>query len=146
MAIKKQFTELHAFLEANKNRKVSTILDELTEMMSGSARADKTFIKDADGNITHIYCYYHKVWEALDEHAYGLKKNSTTGYNTMCKAGVNQWSKQQRVAKQAKELVLEQVASGELNAGDIKAKLDEIESARTEIVFTDDYVKSAQPE
>ena len=144
MAIKKQYQELFDFINSNKQKKISSVYDELVQLMSASTRMEATFKKDSDGNITHIYCYYHKKWEDLSVHEFGTKSKSTTGYNTMCKVGVNQWSKQQREAKRAKELMLEQVASGEVRAEDIQTRLAEIEQERTTIVYPDNYIETEQ--
>lgn len=133
MTIKKQFSDLIAFLEANQGKKVSTLMPELIEMASAKV-TQKTFHKDADENVVAIYCYYHKRWELLSEVEYGAKASSSTGFNTMCKEGVSQWTKQQRDAKKAKESVLDKVASGELTADQIPVELAEIERNRQAVV------------
>jgi hypothetical protein len=131
--IKKDFVELVAFLEANKGKKVSTILEEFTGMCAAKNNA-KNFQKDEEGNVTHVFCYYHKQWEAVSDHAYGAKKGTATGLNSMCKEGVNQWSKQQRDAKKSKDELLQSVATGETPADELTTKLEEIEAARNAIV------------
>lgn len=133
MTIKKAYVEIVELLEANSNKKVSTILPQLMELMTAKV-SSKTFMKDEDGNVTHVFCYYHKEWEAVADVPYGAKANTATGLNTMCKAGVSAWSKQQRVAKKAKEELLAKVASGALAAEDLQDELAAIEAARTEIV------------
>ncbi len=131
--IKKMYKEIYSILEANSNRKVSTVLPQLVELMSAKTKSS-TVRRDEEGNITHIFCYYHKEWEDVTTHEYGSKKHSSTGLNTMCKKGASNWSKQQRVAKQAKTKLLEQVALGEVAGDDVSALMDEIEANRTEIV------------
>lgn len=131
--IKKQFEELVALLEANKGKKVSTILPQVVELCSAKQQA-KTFKLDDEGNVTHVYCYYHKEWEDVSECAYGTKKSSASGLNSMCKAGYNQWSKQQRDYKKAKEQLLQDVADGEVEASELQAMLNDLEAKRTEIV------------
>ena len=131
MAIKKDFQAIVEFLEANQNKKVSTILEQLREMCSQSNTV--TFKKDADGNVTEVFCYYHKRWELVSEHEYGKKaSNKATGLNTMCKVGYNQWAKQQSIAKKAKEQLLTRVAAGE--ELDINVELELIEAQRQLIV------------
>ena len=76
MTIKKQFEEVYAFLEANKNKKVATIFDDVVALMSsksGGSDIGKTFIKDDEGNVIGVYCYYHKKWEAVSVAEYGVK-------------------------------------------------------------------------
>lgn len=129
MTIKKDFVELHAILAENSNKKVSTILPQLVELMSRKNNASgqaNTFIKDDDGNTIAIYCYYHKKWELLSQCDYGSKQGTATGFNTMCKEGVSKWTKQQRVKKQAEANLLTQVASKELDVEDIPTKQLEI--------------------
>lgn len=133
MTIKKQFEELVALLEANKSKKVSTILPEILELCSAKQQA-KTFKLNEEGEVTHVYCYYHKQWEDVSECPYGTKKSSASGLNSMCKVGYNQWSKQQRDYKKAKEELLQQVADGEVLGGDVPGLLEELEEARTQIV------------
>ena len=131
MAIKKDFQLIVEFLEANQNKKVATILEQLREMCSQQNTV--TFKKDDEGNVTEVFCYYHKRWELVSEHEYGKKaSNKATGLNTMCKAGYNQWTKQQSAAKKAKEQLLARVAAGE--ELDIGAELELIEAQRQLIV------------
>ena len=116
--IKKAYVELYNILEANKNKKVSTILPQLVELMTAK-QSQKNFITDEDGNVTHIYCYYHKQWEDISVAEYGAKKSSATGLNSMCKEGVSSWTKQQRQLKAINDEAMDLVVKGELQPGDI---------------------------
>ena len=131
MAIKKDFQALVDFLETNQNKKVATIIEQIREMCSQQNTV--TFKKDADGNVTEVFCYYHKRWESLATHEYGKKaSNKATGLNTMCKVGLNQWTKQQTAAKKAREQLLARVAAGE--ELDIAQELELIEAQRQLII------------
>ena len=102
MNTKKAYIEIIKFLEANSNKKVSTILSEvkaMTQSKNSSNVEGRTFYKDDEDNTIAIFCYYFKKWMRLDEVEFGLKANTASGYNTMCKVGVSNWTKQQRVAK-----------------------------------------------
>ena len=133
MAIKKDYVELVNFLETNKNKKVETILEIVREMCS--QKVETTFKKDENGNVTHVYCYYHKVWEDVSQVEYGKKaSNKATGLNTMCKVGLNQWSKQQRVAQKEKNELLEKMAKGEVTQEEFTQELDAIELRRNTII------------
>lgn len=133
MAIKKDYVELVNFLETNKNKKVETILDIVREMCS--QKVETTFKKDENGNVTHVFCYYHKVWEDVSQVEYGKKaSNKATGLNTMCKVGLNQWSKQQRVAQKEKNELLEKMAKGEVTQEEFTQELDAIELRRNTII------------
>ena len=132
-SIKKDYLELVSFLETNKNKKVETILEQIREMCS--SKNETTFRKDEDGNITHVFCYYHKVWEDVAVVEYGKKaSNKATGLNTMCKVGLNAWSKQQRVAQKEKNELLTKMAKGEVTQEEFNLELDAIEVRRTTIV------------
>jgi len=120
--VKKQFEEIYAVLEENKGKKVQTILPQLIELMSkknNASGAANTFIKDDEGNVVAIFCYYHKKWELVSECEYGSKKGTATGLNTMCKEGVSKWTKQQRVKKAAEAELLTKVSCGDLAVEDI---------------------------
>ncbi len=141
MQVKKQYEAIYAILEANKNRKVSTVLPELIELMQakrGGSDIGKTFLKTEEGDTYAVYCYYHKQWELVSEAEYGKKANTATGLNTMCKEGVSQWGKQQRNFKKGKDDLLMQVANQELSAEELPALMDELEANRTVIVPRED--------
>lgn len=141
MKVKKAYTELFELLNNNRDKTVETIWAEIESLCSGSERAEKTFFKNDDNQIVSIYCYYHKRWEDISDHAYGRKVNSTTGYNTMCKIGVNQWTKQQRLAKLAKEELLSRVSQGLVDVTEIPAEQARIEDERKNIYYSDEYNK-----
>lgn len=134
--IKKQYVELVEFLEANKGKKISSIIDEVRAMCEAKKGGSdgKTFEKDEEGNVVRVFCWYHKEWEDVATTEYGTKKGTATGLNTMCKQGVSAWTKQQRVAKQAKNDVLNRIMSGELTTEEAQPLLAEIEDARTTII------------
>lgn len=132
MTIKKAFVELIDFLEANENKKVSTIIEE-AKLMCTSKTAQTTSIKDANDNVIAIFCYYHKQWELVDEVEYGSKASSATGLNSMCKVGTSLWTKAQRTAKQENADLLTKVGSGEVAVEDIAAEQAAIEHRRTTI-------------
>lgn len=142
MSIKKAYSDIVSFLEENKDKKVATILPIIIELASAkTSRAEgSTFVKDAQGNVVAILDYYFKRWmplvgdKAVD---FGAKQKTSTGYNTMCKEGVSQWTKQQREAKNASAELLKRVASGEVTPANIPAEQEAIELARKAIVPTE---------
>ena len=129
--IKKQFEPIFALLEENSNKKVSTILPQLVELMSRKTNTsgnDTCFLKDENNEVYAIYCYYHKKWELVSDVEYGTKKSTATGLNSMCKEGVSKWTKGQRVLKLAKEELLTKVMNGDIDVADIgqeQLKLEE---------------------
>lgn len=131
--IKKDYVELVKFLEANKGKKVSTILEEVKSMCSKKTN-DKTFKVDEEGNVTHVFCYYHKQWEEVGTYEYGPKKSTASKLNTMCKEGVSSWTKQQRIAKKEKEQLLVDLSSEVISVEDLPRLQQEIEDRRTTII------------
>lgn len=134
--IKKQYEEIYEILEANQNRKVSSIMDLLMPLMlSKGSGSDigKTFLKDAEGDTYAVFCYYHKKWELTKVAEYGSKANTATGMNTMCKEGANQWSKQQRAYKKTQNDLLTLVAANQMSVEDMQVELAAAEEARKRI-------------
>lgn len=135
-SIKKDFIAIVELLEANANKKVSSIMPQILELVtkraSGGSDIGKTFIKNDEGVVTHIYCYYHKQWEEVSH--YGAKASTASGYNTMCKEGVSSWTKQQRVAKQARDQLLTKLSNGEVTVDDLAGLQEAIEADRNVVV------------
>lgn len=141
MNIKKAYVELFEVLEANQGKKVSTIMPQLLELMtskSGGGVGGKTFVKDDEGQVTHVFCYYHKKWEAVAECEYGSKAGTATGLNTMCKEGVSAWTKQQRTFAKGKENLLTKLLDGEVTQEEAGTIQDELEAERTIVVPRED--------
>ena len=140
--IKKAYIEIANLLNDNKNKKVATILPQLMELMTaksgGGSDIGKTFLKDDNGEVFAVFCYYHKKWELVSECEFGAKKGTASGLNTMCKEGVSRWTKQQREAKKSKEALLDSVANGDIEVSDLADKQAEIEEARGEVIERED--------
>lgn len=127
MNIKKQYEEIYAILVANSNKKVSTVLPELQAIMTAK-QAQKNFITDEEGSVTHVFCYYHKEWEDISQAEYGNKANSASGLASMCKEGVSQWNKTQKAIKELKDTALAKVMAGELGPQDVPFWLENQEA------------------
>jgi len=138
MAIKKAYQEVIAFLEDNKDSKVKTILPGVIELCSaksgGFGGGEPKFLKDADGVVTHVFCYYHKMWEDVNAVEYGVKTTSPTGLNNMCKEGTSAWTKQQRSFKKGNEELLNQVMNEEIQPSDLAGLKADLEAKRGEVV------------
>lgn len=149
MSIKKAFIPLVELLEANKGKQVSSIMDKILELTSakagGGGRASNTVHKNDAGEVTHVFCYYHKKWEELAKVEYGKKASSPTGYSNMCKEGTAAWTKQQRDAKKGKDDLLASVAAGETKASDIKDRMAEIETERGKVIPREDKQGTKNP-
>ena len=136
MTIKKAYVELVELLEANKGKKVSTVLEQVRELCESKTQ-QSTVIKDADGNTIAIFCYYHKQWELVSDVEYSKKANTASGYNSMCKVGTSKWTKAQRVAKQANADILVELKSEKIKPADIEGIQADIESTRTTMDVTE---------
>ena len=143
MAIKKAFQPIIAFLEENKGSKVSTILDGAIELASakvGGGRSAENVLRDDEGNVVAVFCYYHKRYEPVADVEYGKKATSSTGLNSMCKEGTSNWTKQQRVAKKAGEQMLNDVMDGKLAREDMQAAREEIDTAKNVVIPREDGI------
>ena len=139
-SIKKVFTEINAFLSANQGKLVSEVMPELLAMMSAKVTNNgPASFKNEKGEVIAVYCYYHKKWELVNQHVYGAKSGTNTGLNSMCKLGVNQWTKQQREGKKAEAELLTKLANGELKVEDLVEARQSIEDKKSSIVFVESY-------
>ena len=140
--IKKAFQPIINILETNTDKKVSAVLEEVIALAAaktgGGGRSASTILRDAKGAVTHVFCYYHKMWEDVNVAEYGAKASSATGLSNMCKEGTSAWSKQQAAAKKAKEEMLAAVGTGELAPDAITKQLEKVEQARNKIVPRED--------
>lgn len=145
MAIKKAFQPIVDFLETNKDSKVKSIMQGVMDLCSAKSGGGggSTFVKNDAGVVTHVFCYYHKKWEEVGPCEFGAKASSPTGFNSMCKIGTSEWTKQQRAAKKANEALLASVASGEVAPGDIAKHQADIEVVKGIIVARPDGLGSA---
>lgn len=145
MSINKNFVELYALLSDNQEMKVIDLLPQIEELMQKSV-TDKTFRYNEDG-VLEIFCWYHKEWENTQEIEYGKKaSNKSTGLNTFCKVGVNQWTKQQRDYKAKSSALLEKIQTGELKPEDLKAEMDRLALERDKIEPRQEYLERKEAE
>lgn len=145
MTIKKAYTEIISLLEANRECKVKTIIEQAITLASaksgGGGGKASSFHRDEAGIVQAIFCYYHKVWLSPAVIEFGKKASSATGFNSMCKSGTSLWTKQQRVYKTGKSDLLDQVAKGDVEGTDVPAMLIALEEAKNLIVPIDgDYI------
>lgn len=138
--IKKDYVELVELLQANQNKKVSTIMDDiiaLTTRKSGGGANGSTVYR-VNGEVVAIYCYYHKKYELISHVDYGKKANTASGLNTMCKEGVSNWTKQQRTAKKAESDLLNQLAEGKIEPSELTALRADIDETKSSIIARED--------
>lgn len=132
--------DIELFLAENAKRKVGSISEDLLAMVAKlsvpkSSGSGKNFIKDSEGNVIAVFCYYHKVWELVEHIPYGKKtSNASTGLNTMCKEGTSNWTKQQKAFKKGESELLAKLSVGEVDVSDLPTLKQELEDAKTAIV------------
>ena len=134
MSVKKVYTNIIAFLEANADKKVKSILGELTEMCTAkSAGSSATTVhRNEAGEVAFIRCGYFGLWLPVAHVAWGVKATSASGFNPMCKEGNSLWTKQQRVAQKAREELLVNVGNNEIAIEDLAGLMEAIEAKRLE--------------
>lgn len=129
--IKKGYTELFAVLNENQDMTVSDIMDKLLPIME-KEMVEKTH-RYVDGRL-EVFCYYHKQWEFVDQVPYGSKKNTKTGYNTMCKVGTNNWTTQYRKYKESAGKILDMVKAKEITFEEIPEVQAKYKAEREKII------------
>lgn len=136
MAIKKAYENIVNFLNENQDKKVKSILPEVLEMCSakGAGGSASTFVKDEQGNVVAIRCGYYNKWMPTSHVKFGKKAGSASGFNSMSAEGTNNYSRQQREFKQAKDALLEKVIAGELSSEEARAEVEKLEEARKQII------------
>lgn len=136
-SVKKVFQPLMTLLVANQGSKVSAIMDQINELVSakvgGGGGKATTFHRLADGTVGAVKCYYFQKWMDPRLVDFGAKAGSATGLNTMCKAGLSLWTKQQSTFKKAKEALLAEVASGAVQPDEINDRIAALEAERDAI-------------
>lgn len=141
--VKKVFEPIVALLlaaiETNPKVRVSDVIAEVQELAKarvgeGGGGHATTFHKNEAGEVVGLRCYYFQKWFDPRTVETGKKANTPSGYNSMTKAGLNAWTKQQREYKAAKDGLLTQVAAGEVPQDQIGAKLEEFEKNRAAII------------
>lgn len=137
-SVKKVFQPLHTLLSANQSAVVSDLMDQINELVSakvgGGGGKATTFHRLADGTVAAVRCYYFGLWMDPRLVDFGAKAGSATGLNSMCKAGLSAWTKQQSAFKKAKEALLAQVAAGEVAPEDINDHLAKLEADRDAVI------------
>lgn len=118
MEVKKHYQELVDFLQANELKQVKTILDTVYSMTEKKRESIARY-NDA-GEVVEIFCYYHKQWENLSSIEYGIKKGSSTGYNTQCRLGQRAYAKIHRASAEVDKEAIALLISGELRQEELK--------------------------
>lgn len=146
--IKKTFVNLHSFLVANKDKKVSEILTGAEALMSSSSRGQgPAALRDADGNVvaqrdmvTKRICVvagsHAKIpavnSEDLKIFIFGVKAGTSTGLNSMHKVSCSWWTANNTARRKEHGEIFGRIAKGEVKATDGPA-----EQVRIDKVYAD---------
>lgn len=140
--VKKAFQNIVSFLEANKTKKVSEVLENIYSLSSAKNGSSKgtTYLADDKNTIVAIHCWYFKRWMPLIGSKlvkFGQKKGTSTGFNTMSLKGSSLWSKQNSAFKKDTTALLDQLTAKTLKVEDIPAAKEKIKLAKDKIEFTE---------
>lgn len=141
MAIKKIYEEVVKLLEANPDKKIKDILDEVISLCEAKrARGGITYIKDTKGTVVAILDYYYKRWMPTvgpKSVEFGVKESSSTGLNPSCKDGASLWTKQNRQMNNELKGILGLVKAKKLKIEDIDKEEARIKKKYTVIAETE---------
>jgi hypothetical protein len=143
--VRKTFVPMIDFLNANANKRVSTLLPTLLEMASSrTAQNDHVFYDAITGEVYAVLCYYHQKYEIVGTEKgqadYGNKAGSVTGLNNQCKEGTNAYSKRNREYKAANTELMNQLLSGKLTGEEGPAQKAAIDAAFLVVIPREDKV------
>lgn len=144
-----QWEKIQEILLSNKaSKKLTSALEELLKPKNGGTSMFPPKL-DKDGNITELYCQWHKKYEPVDNFKTSTK--SKTGYHYECKDAEKEWNLYAKEIKaQESELTklvdkildgeIEQVKAKELS-DDIKTQIAALKEARKNKVNFENFVK-----
>jgi len=130
--VKKIFSPLIDFLTENADKKVKTILADVEAMCQtkGAGSAVTTVLRNIDGVVTHVRCGFFKQWLPVNFVEFAVKPNTSSGFAPMSKEGTNLFSKRQRDYNKGRDLLLDQVVTGDLNPADLPGAIEKLEADR----------------
>jgi hypothetical protein len=130
--IKKAYQALISFMEANKDKKVSTILDDVKAMCSakqGGGGGARSFFKVGE-EVVAARCGFYEKWFDPKVVEFGNKAGTASGLNSMCKAGVNEWTARNNAVKKARDEGFAEFTEGKITGDELQARLKAAEDAR----------------
>lgn len=140
MAIKKMFSAIVDLLEANVDKKVSSVIEQvikLAEAKTGGGGGVSAFhvVEDV---VVAVRCSYHKLFFDPRVVDFGAKTSSATGLSSMSKDGTAKWNAQYKTAKEAEAGLLTRLTNGEIEVADIGTEQEAIATERALIVPLED--------
>jgi hypothetical protein len=93
-------------------------------------------VYDANGNVTHVFCTVHKLWEPVvdtDGNAVFIEDTKAkNGLRRYCDVGDKQWQERAKAYRATKDATLLDLLDGNIDNVDAKAIIDEADEARHE--------------
>ena len=122
--------DLILFLDKNKEKKVSSVINEVREMCSkfGGGGGDSVSLYDKNNKLVGLKCWYFEKWCCVIEGddrfiVFGLKVKNSSGFNNMSKRGCSLWYNGYNKFKKGElDLLRSSVGSG-ISEVEIKDKL-----------------------
>ncbi len=118
-------------------------LGELTKpKVGGSSDVNDYTVFDAEGNATHIFCTYHKLWEPItaveededgdeiDVNLFKINDKTKNGFERECLEGTASWREQSKVFKTTNDAVVSDLLEGAIDNVKAKALLADAAAAR----------------
>ncbi len=135
-------TVLELCSEYKANKALTDALSELTKpKVGGSSNVEDYTCLDADGNVTAIFCAYHKRWEPVttivetedgdtEISLFKASEKSKNGFERSCIEGDKQWKEQAKVYKASKDAIMTDLLDANIDAENAKAAIASLEAAR----------------
>lgn len=123
-------------------------VDELTKPKAGGGASDVNdyTVFDSDGNVTHIFCTYHKKWEPIEdaegEAVFKENEKSKNGYARTCNEGEAAWKSQAKTFKTTKDGIVKDLLEGEIDNETAKSLIADAEAVRAEHIEREDGLGS----
>ncbi len=140
--------KLHeSVLELCVTHKASKVLTDALSALTipkvgGSSDVNDYTVFDKDGNVTHIFCTYHKKWEPvvtveededgdeIDVNLFKINDKTKNGFERECLEGTASWREQSKVFKTTNDAVVADLLEGEIDNVKAKALLADAAASR----------------
>lgn len=122
--------------EHGASDELTAALNELTKPKVGGGSSDVNdyTVFDADGNVTHVFCTYHKKWEPIeDEDGEAIFKTNDkvkNGFDRECMDATASWRNESKVFKATKDGAIQDLLDGNIDNDAAKKIILDAEETR----------------
>jgi len=119
------------------SEELTAALNELTKPKVGGGSADVNdyTVFDTDGNVTHVYCTYHKQWEPVADEAgemlFKTNDKVKNGFDRECTEATASWRAESKVFKATKDGAIQDLLDGNISNDEAKDIIAQAEEARS---------------